>query len=81
MYSDGSIANPPNLSGIENNELLIPNVPQVAVFDTAFHQTMPKHAYIYGIPYSLYKNTVYVVMDFMELATAMYPKSMRIFRC
>lgn len=47
--------NPPNLSGIEAIELLIPNVPQVAVFDTAFHQTMPKHAYIYGIPYSLYK--------------------------
>ena len=47
--------NPPNLSGIEAIELLIPNVPQVGVFDTAFHQTMPKYAYIYGIPYSLYK--------------------------
>ncbi len=47
--------NPPNLSGISAIDMLIPNVPQVAVFDTAFHQTMPKYAYIYGIPYSLYK--------------------------
>ena len=47
--------NPPNLRGIEAIEILIPDVPQVAVFDTAFHQTMPKHAYIYGIPYALYK--------------------------
>lgn len=47
--------NPPNLSGIMAIEHLLPHVPQVGVFDTAFHQTMPKHAYMYAIPYSLYK--------------------------
>ena len=47
--------NPPNLKGIEAVTDLIPDVKQVGVFDTAFHQTMPKHAYMYGIPYSLYK--------------------------
>lgn len=47
--------NPPNAKGIEAISSIIPNVPQVAVFDTAFHQTMPRHAYMYGIPYTLYK--------------------------
>ena len=47
--------NPPNLKGIEAISDLIPDVHQVGVFDTAFHQTMPDHAYMYGIPYSLYK--------------------------
>lgn len=47
--------NPPNLAGIYAINELLPQVPQVAVFDTAFHQTMPEHAYMYGIPYSLYK--------------------------
>lgn len=47
--------NPPNLKGIEAVTDLIPDVKQVGVFDTAFHQTMPNHAYMYGIPYSLYK--------------------------
>jgi acetate kinase len=47
--------NPPNLAGINAISELLPNVPQVAVFDTAFHQTMPDYAYMYGIPYSLYK--------------------------
>jgi len=47
--------NPPNLAGIKAITELLPSVPQVAVFDTAFHQTMPDHAYMYGIPYSLYK--------------------------
>jgi acetate kinase len=46
--------NPPNLAGINAINELLPNVPQVAVFDTAFHQTMPEYAYMYGIPYSLY---------------------------
>jgi acetate kinase len=46
--------NPPNLAGINAINELLPNVPQVGVFDTAFHQTMPEHAYMYGIPYSLY---------------------------
>lgn len=47
--------NPPNLAGIYAINDLLPGVPQAAVFDTAFHQTMPPHAYMYGIPYSLYK--------------------------
>lgn len=46
--------NPPNISGIKACAELIPNTPQVAVFDTAFHQTLPKVAYIYGLPYELY---------------------------
>lgn len=47
--------NPPNLKGIKAILSLLPNVPQVGVFDTAFHQTMPRHAYMYAIPFSLYK--------------------------
>jgi len=47
--------NPPNLKGIEAISELIPDTVQVGVFDTAFHQTMPKHAYMYAIPYSLYQ--------------------------
>ena len=47
--------NPPNLAGIYAISEMLPLIPQVAVFDTAFHQTMPEYAYMYGIPYSLYK--------------------------
>ena len=47
--------NPPNLKGIRAMDAIIPGIPQVAVFDTAFHQTMPDYAYMYGIPYSLNK--------------------------
>jgi acetate kinase len=47
--------NPANLHGIEAMERLLPGKPQVGVFDTAFHQTMPEKAYLYGIPYSMYK--------------------------
>ena len=47
--------NPPNLKGIEAVTQLMPGKPQVGVFDTAFHQTMPDYAYMYGIPYSLYE--------------------------
>lgn len=47
--------NPPNLAGIRAINELLPEVPQVAVFDTAFHQTMPDYAYTYGIPYALYQ--------------------------
>ena len=47
--------NPPNLKGIYAVSELMPDTPQVAVFDTAFHQSMPKSAYMYAIPYSLYK--------------------------
>ncbi len=47
--------NPANLIGVNSCRELMPNVPMVAVFDTAFHQTMPKKAYLYGIPYEYYK--------------------------
>lgn len=47
--------NPHNLKGIEACETLLPGIPQVAVFDTAFHQTIPAKAYIYGLPYALYR--------------------------
>lgn len=47
--------NPANLKGIEAIEKTLPGVPQVAVFDTAFHQTMPDYAYMYALPYELYK--------------------------
>jgi acetate kinase len=47
--------NPPNLKGVGAISSLLPDVPQVAVFDTAFHQTMPKHAYMYGLPQAVYK--------------------------
>ncbi|MEN6589253.1 MAG: acetate kinase [Proteiniphilum sp.] len=47
--------NPPNLKGIYAIQELMPDTPQVGVFDTAFHQTMPDYAYTYGIPYVLYE--------------------------
>lgn len=47
--------NPPNIIGIEACQELLPNVPMVGVFDTAFHQTMPPVSYIYPLPYELYK--------------------------
>ena len=47
--------NPANLIGVAACEKLMPGVPQVAVFDTAFHQTMPEKAYMYGLPYEYYE--------------------------
>lgn len=47
--------NPPNLKGIYAMTTLLPDIPQVGVFDTAFHQTMPEHVYLYAIPYVLYE--------------------------
>ena len=51
----GPLHNPANLKGIMAVKQLMPNVPQVAVFDTAFHQTMPEEAYLYGLPYEYYE--------------------------
>ena len=51
----GPLHNPANLKGIYAVQKLMPQVPQIAVFDTAFHQTMPEHAYLYPIPYELYE--------------------------
>lgn len=47
--------NPANLKGVNAVAAILPNVPQIGVFDTAFHQTMPDYAYMYAIPYELYK--------------------------
>jgi acetate kinase len=47
--------NPPNLAGIRVAQDLLPGVPQVAVFDTAFHQSIPRHAYLYALPMDLYR--------------------------
>jgi acetate kinase len=47
--------NPANLSGITSAQQTFPHLPHVAVFDTAFFQTMPKHAYLYALPYELYQ--------------------------
>jgi acetate kinase len=47
--------NPVNLLGIKEAMKLMPNVPQVAVFDTGFHQKMPQHAFVYGLPYEYYE--------------------------
>lgn len=47
--------NPANLKGVNAVSALLPDIPQVGVFDTAFHQTMPAHAYMYAVPYELYE--------------------------
>jgi len=47
--------NPANLKGVEAIKAILPDVPQIGVFDTAFHQTMPDYAYLYAIPYELYQ--------------------------
>jgi acetate kinase len=47
--------NPPNLAGIRVAQGLLPGVPQVAVFDTAFHQSIPRHAFLYALPMDLYR--------------------------
>ncbi len=48
--------NPPNITGINACKELMPSTPMVAVFDTAFHQTLPKEAFMYALPYELYKD-------------------------
>ena len=47
--------NPPNLMAIKESIKLMPEIPQVAVFDTGFHQKMPRHAYLYGLPYEFFE--------------------------
>ena len=55
-YNDlAPLHNPANLKGVNAVSELLPNIPQVGVFDTAFHQTMPDYAYLYAIPYELYE--------------------------
>ena len=54
-YDLAPLHNPANVTGVEAIEELLPSVPQVGVFDTAFHQTMPKHAFMYALPYEVYE--------------------------
>jgi acetate kinase len=54
-FSLSPLHNPHNLAGIEACEAVLPGVPNVGVFDTAFHATMPPHVYLYGIPYKWYE--------------------------
>ncbi len=54
-YNIAPLHNPVNMAGIEAITKVLPNVPQVAVFDTAFHQTMPKYAYLYPLPMKYYE--------------------------
>ncbi|HPY63096.1 MAG TPA: acetate kinase [Bacillota bacterium] len=55
-YPWSPLHNPANLTGVEVCEKLMPGIPQVGVFDTAFHQTMPSEAYMYGLPYRYYED-------------------------
>ena len=56
-YSEmAPLHNPPNLEGIEACEQIFPGIPQVGVFDTAFHATMPPKAYLYALPIEIYRN-------------------------
>ncbi len=54
-YDLAPLHNPANITGIEAISALMPNVPQVGVFDTAFHQTMPAKSFMYALPYKFYK--------------------------
>ena len=70
--------NPANIKGINAISKILPDVPQVAVFDTSFHQTMPNYAYMYALPYTYYENTAYVAMVFTEQVTARIETCLRI---
>ena len=70
-YDVAPLHNPVNMAGIDAVTELMPGIPQVAVFDTAFHQTMPKEAYMYAPLPSLMKSMEYVVMAFTEQAIDM----------
>ena len=68
--------NPANLIGIRACQELMPNVPMVAVFDTAFHQTMPEEAYLYGLPYEYYEKYKVRRYASTEHPTALYPREL-----
>ncbi len=68
--------NPANLIGINVCRELMPGVPMVGVFDTAFHQTMPKKAYLYGLPIKAYTDTRSEDTVSTEHLTASYPREL-----
>lgn len=55
-YELAPLHNPPSVSGIKACQAIMPNTPMVAVFDTAFHQSVPSHAFLYALPYEMYEN-------------------------
>ncbi|WP_031515279.1 acetate/propionate family kinase [Desulfofalx alkaliphila] len=55
LFDLAPLHNPPNVLGIKTCQALLPHAPQVAVFDTAFHQTLPDYAYTYALPYEYYE--------------------------
>ena len=67
--------NPANLMGINSMESLLPNVKQVEVFDTSFHQTMPEQAYLFAIPYKYYEKYKIRRYGFHEQAINLWQKS------
>ena len=73
----GPLHNPANLTGILACSEVMEGIPQVAVFDTAFHQTMPEKAYLYALLTSIMKSTVCGVMGSMEPPTATFPRRQR----
>ncbi len=86
----GPLHNPANIKGIETCMELMPGKPNVAVFDTAFHQTMPEYAYLYGIPYEAYKDHKIRKYGFhgtshryiaMQIETMLGRKDLRIVTC
>ena len=64
--------NPANIIGIRACQALMPNVPMVGVFDTAFHQTMPEKAYLYGLPYEYYEKYKVTSHSFVSKEAASY---------
>lgn len=66
------VHNAGHLKGLRAVDALMPGTPQVCVFDNAFHSTMPDYAYLYAIPYELYRSIMYVAMVSTEPLTAMF---------
>lgn len=66
------VHNAGHLKGLRAVDKLMPNTPQVCVFDNAFHSTMPDYAYLYAVPYELYRSIMYVVTASTEQAIAMF---------
>ena len=73
--------NPANLKGVNAVSAILPNVPQVGVFDTAFHQTMPDYAYMYAIPYELYEKYGVRRYGFHGTSHRVDPKGKKIITC
>ena len=78
-YPLAPLHNPANVIGVEAVEAILPNVPQVGVFDTAFHQTMPAKSYMYPLPYKFYEEDEvrrYVLAQLLHFAILSYDKNL-----